>query len=260
MPKSTKDASYSQQHVQERALERYALTLLADDYRKLNEAVQRARSSEGEPNAAVTESAESELEPSPAPGAMALLNEEGDEQIWGVGWRGQTLVCVWSRNLRYRLPIERRATANLVGQIIDALRIGLVTQINASITPDMLVADILSIDFEVQNPLPFELALDRVASTAGINGTVYAAFSHAFSPRGIVLPPFGKATSGAVNDVRLTQGAMASLDIAGLGYLDLIDVDVALRAFTVGGKGGIPVPISGLHQAGVPTSYNVNLG
>ncbi|KAJ7862010.1 hypothetical protein B0H14DRAFT_3863245 [Mycena olivaceomarginata] len=99
MPKSTKDASYSQQHVQERALERYALTLLADDYRKLNEAVQRARSSEGESNAAVTESAESELEPSPAPGAMTLLNEEGDEQIWGVGWGGQTLVCVWSTSL-----------------------------------------------------------------------------------------------------------------------------------------------------------------
>jgi hypothetical protein len=56
--------------------------------------------------------------------------------------------------------------------------------------------------------------LDRVSSTAGINGTVYeyAAFSHTFSPRGIiVLPPFGKATSGVVNDVRLTQGAMASL-------------------------------------------------
>ncbi|KAJ7302323.1 hypothetical protein DFH08DRAFT_977898 [Mycena albidolilacea] len=72
MPKSAKDASYSQQHVQERALERYALTLLADDYGKLNEAVQRARSSEGESNAAVTESAGSELEPSPAPGAMAF--------------------------------------------------------------------------------------------------------------------------------------------------------------------------------------------
>ncbi|KAJ7902893.1 hypothetical protein B0H14DRAFT_3851795 [Mycena olivaceomarginata] len=61
--------------------------------------MQRARSSEGESNTAVTESAESELEPSPAPGAMALLNEEGDEQIWGVGWGGQTLVCVWSTSL-----------------------------------------------------------------------------------------------------------------------------------------------------------------
>ncbi|KAJ7854332.1 hypothetical protein B0H14DRAFT_3449739 [Mycena olivaceomarginata] len=92
-------ASYSQQHVQERALERYALTLLADDYRKLNEAVQRARSSEGESNAAVTESAESELEPSPAPGAMTLLNEEGDEQIWGVGWGGQTLERGYTRDM-----------------------------------------------------------------------------------------------------------------------------------------------------------------
>jgi hypothetical protein len=61
--------------------------------------------------------------------------------------------------------------------------------------------------------------LDRVSSPAGIDGPVYAAFSHTCSPPGIVPPPFGKATSGAVSDVRLTQGAMASLDIAGLGYL-----------------------------------------
>ncbi|KAJ7810864.1 hypothetical protein B0H14DRAFT_3880391 [Mycena olivaceomarginata] len=87
MPKSTKDTSYSQQHVQERALERYAFTLLADDYRKLNEAVQRARSSEGEPNAASSA------------GCHGALNEEGDEHIWGVGWGGRTLVCVWSTSL-----------------------------------------------------------------------------------------------------------------------------------------------------------------
>ncbi|KAJ7862030.1 hypothetical protein B0H14DRAFT_3445004 [Mycena olivaceomarginata] len=168
-------------------------------------------------------------------------------------------------------PTERRATANLVGQIIDALGIGLVTQINASITarklescdrfaegtqPDTLTTDILSIDFEARNPLFFELTrLDRVSSTAGTNDTVYAAFStrspHAASDRA----PLGRATFGAVHDVRLTQGAMAALDIAGLGA-----VVVPRRALTVGGKGkgGIPVPISGLHQAGVPTSYNVD--
>ncbi|KAJ7700192.1 hypothetical protein B0H14DRAFT_3528229 [Mycena olivaceomarginata] len=139
----------------------------------------------------------------------------------------------------------------------DALGLGL---------PDTLVTDILSIDFEARNPLFFELALDRVSSTVGINGTVYAAFGHTCSPRGIVLPPFGKAHSGAVHDVRLTQGAMAALDIAGLGYLigshRLSMLEWGMAAFTVGGKGkgGIPVPISGLRQAGVPTSYNVNLG
>ncbi|KAJ7862025.1 hypothetical protein B0H14DRAFT_2284964, partial [Mycena olivaceomarginata] len=111
-----------------------------------------------------------------------------------------------------------------------------------------------------RNPLFFELTrLDRVSSPAGIDGPVYAAFSHTFSPRGIVLPPLGTAHSGAVNDVRLTQGAMAALDSAGLGYLigpHRCAVVVPLRAVTVGGKGkgGIPVPISGLRQDGVPTS------
>ncbi|KAJ7902899.1 hypothetical protein B0H14DRAFT_2668030 [Mycena olivaceomarginata] len=52
-----------------------------------------------------------------------------------------------------------------------------------------------------QNPLFFELTrLDRVSSTVGINGTVYAAFGHTFSHPGIVLPPLGTAHSGAVND------------------------------------------------------------
>ncbi|KAJ7871142.1 hypothetical protein B0H14DRAFT_2724603 [Mycena olivaceomarginata] len=108
--------------------------------------------------------------------------------------------------------------ANLLGEIIDALGIGLVTQINASIT----------------NPLIFELTLDSVSSTAGINGTVYATFNHTFATPVV--------------------GAIASLDIIPLGYLDLINVDVNLRALTIGGKLGIPLTISGLHQTNVSTT------
>lgn len=79
-----------------------------------------------------------------------------------------------------------------------------------------------------QNPLIFELTLDSVSSTAGINGTVYATFNHTFATP-VVVPPLGKANSGVVPDVLLTQGAIASLDIIPLGYLDLINVDVNLR-------------------------------
>ncbi|KAJ7439949.1 hypothetical protein FB451DRAFT_1301104 [Mycena latifolia] len=147
---------------------------------------------------------------------------------------------------------------NLLGEIIDALGIGLVTQINATITLDTLVTNILSIKFEAQNPLLFELTIDRVSSTAGINDTVYATFDNTFATP-VVVPALGKANSGTVPNVTLTQGAIASLDIIPLGFLDLINVDVHLRALTIDGKLGIPLLISGLHQTNVPTTYTLDL-
>jgi len=147
---------------------------------------------------------------------------------------------------------------NLLGEIIDALGVGLVTAINATITLDTLTTNLLSITFEAQNPLIFELTLDSVSSTAGINNTVYATFNHTFATP-VVVPPLGKANSGTVPDVLLTQGATASLDIIPLGYLDLINVDVNLRALTIDGALGIPLTISGLHQKKVTTTYTLSL-
>ncbi|KAK7039452.1 hypothetical protein R3P38DRAFT_2899570 [Favolaschia claudopus] len=93
MPKPTKDAAYSQEHVQERALERYGLELDAEGYKKLNIAVRRARTTLNEES---TVAAGSEL---PTTDATLLNDEGGDEQIWGVGWGSQTLICVWSVSL-----------------------------------------------------------------------------------------------------------------------------------------------------------------
>ncbi|KAJ6541585.1 hypothetical protein B0H19DRAFT_1173712 [Mycena capillaripes] len=148
--------------------------------------------------------------------------------------------------------------ANLLGEIIDALGVGLVTQINATITLDTLVTNLLSITFEAQNPLIFELTLDSVTSTAGINDTVYATFNHTFATP-VVVPPLGKANSGVVPDVLLTQGAIASLDIIPLGFLDLLNVDINVRALTINGHLGIPLVISGLHQKNVTTTYTLAL-
>ncbi|KAJ7631702.1 hypothetical protein DFH06DRAFT_1223951 [Mycena polygramma] len=147
---------------------------------------------------------------------------------------------------------------NLLGEIIDALGIGLVTAINATITLDTLVTNLLSITFEAQNPLIFELTLDSVTSTAGINNTVYATFNHTFATP-VVVPPLGKANSGVIPNVLLTQGAVASLDIIPLGFLDLLDVSVNLRALTIKGALGVPLTISGLHQKNVTTTYNLDL-
>ncbi|KAJ6558193.1 hypothetical protein B0H19DRAFT_1070738 [Mycena capillaripes] len=99
---STKDLAYSQQHVQERALERYRLELDADDYLILNDAVQRARNEDDSPSTFDTSTSTPEEDgtsPAKGKGAVTLLNDEGDEQIWSVVWATQTLVCVWSISL-----------------------------------------------------------------------------------------------------------------------------------------------------------------
>ncbi|KAJ7589542.1 hypothetical protein C8J56DRAFT_1049188 [Mycena floridula] len=145
-----------------------------------------------------------------------------------------------------------------IGDILNALGVGLLTHINVNITLDTLTDNLVSIDFALKNPLIFELTLDSVTSTAGVNGTVFASFEHRFSPP-LVLPILGTATSGVIDNVLLTQGAIASLDIIPLGVLDLIDTDVNARVATIDGILGIPLVITGLKQAGIPTTYNLDL-
>ncbi|KAJ7633586.1 hypothetical protein DFH06DRAFT_1139924 [Mycena polygramma] len=142
---------------------------------------------------------------------------------------------------------------DLIGGIIDALGIGLVKQINVTLTLATLTTNLVT-------ALPFELTIDRVSATAGLNGTVYAKFEHQFA-RSVVLRPLQQANSGNITNVLLTKGATASLGIIPAGFLDLLNVDVDLRALSFQGIGGVPLVISDLHQTGVPTTiptkYNV---
>ncbi|KAF9011322.1 hypothetical protein BDQ17DRAFT_1345950 [Cyathus striatus] len=150
-------------------------------------------------------------------------------------------------------------TTNLsVGQIINLIGIGLVTQINAIITLDSLTTNLITVNFDVKNPLPIELTVDRIDSSAGINNTVFATFNHTFSPP-LVVPILGTKNSGNISNVLLTQGAIASLAIIPLGFLDLINTNVDLRAGTIFGQLGIPVPIDGLKQSHVPTNFTLSL-
>ncbi|KAJ7511661.1 hypothetical protein B0H11DRAFT_2268712 [Mycena galericulata] len=132
------------------------------------------------------------------------------------------------------------------------------SKINATITLDTLTTNLLSINFEAQNPLIFELTIDSVSSIAGVNGTKYATFSYTF-PKPVIVPALGTANSGEIPNVLLTQGAIASLNIISLGYLDLLNVNVNVRALTIEGKLGIPLSIKGLHQKNVPTTYDLHL-
>ncbi|KAK0466061.1 uncharacterized protein EV420DRAFT_1636666 [Desarmillaria tabescens] len=146
-----------------------------------------------------------------------------------------------------------------IGDIINGLGIGLVSNITVTITLESLVTNLVDVAFTVKNPLPIELTLERVSSSAGINSTEYASFDHTFLEP-LVVPILGTADSGVIENVLLTQGALASLDIIPLGFLDLLNTDVNLRAATIFGKLGIPLNITGLKQEKVPTAYELSLG
>ena len=107
----------------------------------------------------------------------------------------------------------------------------------------------------VKNPLPFELTIESISTDAGVNGTVYASFSHTF-PTGqkVVVPPLGTASSGMISNVTLVQGATASLAIIPLGYLDIIKADTNLKLLTINGELGIPLEVDDLKQSDVPTT------
>ncbi|KAJ3746796.1 hypothetical protein DFH05DRAFT_1523433 [Lentinula detonsa] len=177
-----------------------------------------------------------------------------------------------------------------IGDIINALGIGLVQNISAIITLESLTDNLIeqvsfnflslastesvtnesvstslvyffpselssTVDpaYVAKNPLIIELTLDKVSSLAGVNNTVYASFDHTFDPP-VVVRPLDTANSGTIDNVLLVQGAINSLNIIPLGELDLLDVNVSVRAATIDGFGGIPIPIDGLKQSDVPTT------
>lgn len=80
----------------------------------------------------------------------------------------------------------------------------------------------------VKNPLISELTIERIVSKAGLNGTVYSSFDHTFA-KPVVIKPFKTVNTGNIPNVKLVQGALASLDIIPVGKLDLISTDVYLR-------------------------------
>lgn len=72
----------------------------------------------------------------------------------------------------------------------------------------------------MKNPLPIELTLDSVTTSASLNGTTYTSFTHVFT-KPLVLAPLGTKNSGRIDNVLLTQGLTASLNIVPFGVLDL---------------------------------------
>ncbi|KAF9484474.1 hypothetical protein BDN70DRAFT_872495 [Pholiota conissans] len=127
-----------------------------------------------------------------------------------------------------------------------------ITHIHVTITLDSLVTNLVSVDFDVQNPLDADLVLEFVQSDAGVNGETFAQFSQGFDS--FVVPPGQTVNSGVFGNVLLTQGAIASLDIIPLGFLD-VQAAATVRV----GQGGYQIPFLKLQQQGVPTTYDLSL-
>ncbi|KAF9447548.1 hypothetical protein P691DRAFT_731318 [Macrolepiota fuliginosa MF-IS2] len=145
------------------------------------------------------------------------------------------------------------------GDIINALGIGLVKDINVIITLDSLVTNLISINFDVKNPLPIELTIKKISSTSGLNGTDLASFQHTFPAPGLIVPPLGTKNSGTIDNVLVTEGVEAALNIVPFGVLDLSNTDADVQAATIDGFLGFPVPLDGLKQDNVPTVYDLSL-
>ncbi|KAF9479403.1 hypothetical protein BDN70DRAFT_691519 [Pholiota conissans] len=152
---------------------------------------------------------------------------------------------------------KRQLLPPSITQIISTLTsIGLIKDINVFITPQSLVDNTVSLNFDVQNTLPIEFTIDSLGTDAGLNSTVYATFSHTFPSPGLVVPALGTVNSGTIDGVTLPQGALATLGIIPFGELDLSDLSASTRQITISGAGGIPLPLSGLAESSVPTVYS----
>ncbi|KAJ7716738.1 hypothetical protein DFH07DRAFT_349612 [Mycena maculata] len=128
----------------------------------------------------------------------------------------------------------------------------LITQVNVFITLETLVDNLVSINFDMQNPLDTDLVVSFVQSNSGVDNQTYAFFSSAIE--GFVVPAGGTANSGTIENVLLTQGALAALAIIPDEYLD-----IQAAATVQVGQGGYTIPWLQLVQFTVPTTYSLDL-
>ncbi|KAK0220321.1 hypothetical protein IW262DRAFT_1461587 [Armillaria fumosa] len=127
----------------------------------------------------------------------------------------------------------------------------LVSGITVTMTLDSLVTNLATVSFNVSNSQLVEISLDRVAMSAGVDGTEYLSFDHTFEDP-LVVPILGTADSGDIADVQLTQGGLGTLPILSSKSLDLLNLDVDMRVATINGKLGITSNETGLTESDVP--------
>ncbi|KIK99094.1 hypothetical protein PAXRUDRAFT_30734 [Paxillus rubicundulus Ve08.2h10] len=101
----------------------------------------------------------------------------------------------------------------------------IITHIYPTISVETLVTNEVELSFDIYNPLEADLVIEFVQADGLINGEIYAHFDQAFS--NFVIPPGQTVNSGQFPHVKLVQGAVASLPIIPLGYMDIQAVATA---------------------------------
>jgi hypothetical protein len=105
----------------------------------------------------------------------------------------------------------------------------------------------------MQNPLDTDLVVEFVQSNSGEFNETFAFFAEPIE--NFVIPAHGTANSGPINNVLLTQGAIASLAI-----IPDEKLDIQAAATVQVGQGGYTIPWLQLVQFSVPTTYTLDLG
>ncbi|KAG1896026.1 uncharacterized protein F5891DRAFT_1165745 [Suillus fuscotomentosus] len=139
-------------------------------------------------------------------------------------------------------------TSSVTGLNVDMI----ISHLYPEITLATLVTDEINLSFDVTNPLDTELEISFVQADGLINGEIYAHLDQAFSS--FVIPPKQTVNSGKFGNVKLVKGALASLPIIPLGYLDIQSV-VTTRV----GSGRYQIPWLHINQNHVTASYDLGL-
>ncbi|KAF9451269.1 hypothetical protein P691DRAFT_757432 [Macrolepiota fuliginosa MF-IS2] len=129
----------------------------------------------------------------------------------------------------------------------------IISSAHVVITLDSLVTNLVSVEFQVTNPLDTEMVIEFVQANSGLDGLTYAFFDQGFNS--FAIPPGQTVGSGLFGNVLLTQGAIASLAIIPRGILDIS----AANTVRIGGPNGYQIPWLKLMQTGVPTTYDLQL-
>lgn len=128
----------------------------------------------------------------------------------------------------------------------------IITHIYATISLETLITNEIEASFDIHNPFDTDLVIEFVQSDGLVNGEVYAHFDQAFT--NFVIPPGQTGNSGTFGHVKLVKGALASLGIIPLGYLDAYTVDTIRM-----GVNGYRVPWMHVNQEHVATTYDLGL-
>ncbi|KAG1742190.1 hypothetical protein EDB19DRAFT_1702736 [Suillus lakei] len=128
----------------------------------------------------------------------------------------------------------------------------IISHLYPEITLATLVTNEINLSFDITNPLDAELEILFVQADGLINGEIYAHLDQAFSS--FVIPPKQTVNSGKFGNVKLVKGALASLPIIPLGYLD-----IQSAATTRVGSGGYQIPWLHINQNHVTASYDLGV-